>query len=110
MLARYGLTEKDLKSRVALELDLMRLVEVRLRPTVSIDNKTIESYYNHELLPQLRQSGAKEVPLAEVSPRIKELLTQEKVSQLLTAWLHTLRAGSEIHTATFAPDSGSPPR
>ena len=110
VLARYGLTEKEVKRRVALELDLMRLVDVRLRPTVSIDSKSIESYYNQELLPQLRQSGAKEVPLAEVSPRIKELLTQEKVSQLLATWLHTLRAGSEIHTATFATDSGGQPR
>ena len=101
-LARYGLTEPELKSRVALELDLMRLVDARLRPTVQIDAKSIESYYNQELLPQIRQSGAKDVPLAEVTPKIKELLTQKKMNQLLTAWLQSLRAGSDIHSDATA--------
>ncbi len=45
----------------------MSLVDSRLRPTVKIDSKSIESYYQQELLPQLRQSGAQNVPLAEVS-------------------------------------------
>jgi hypothetical protein len=98
VLHRYGLTEGGVQHHVALQLDLLRLVDARLRPNVNIDSKTIESYYNQELLPQLRQSGAKEVPLAEVSPRIKELLTQQKVNQLLVAWLQNLRSGSEIQT------------
>jgi hypothetical protein len=72
---------------------------------VTIDSKSIESYYNQELLPQLRQSGAQDVPLAEVTPQIKELLTEQKVSRLLTAWLQNLRAGSEIHTEIPSQDS-----
>ena len=92
----YRLTEESLKNRVAAELDLMRLVDARLRPSVTIDSKSIESYYKQELLPQLRQSGGQNVPLAEVTAKIKELLTQKKISQLLTAWLQNLRAGSEI--------------
>jgi len=104
-LTRYGLTERDLKNRVALQLDLLRLVDARLRPTVQIDSKSIESYYNQELLPQLRQSGAQQIPLAQASPKIKELLTQRKIDQLLTAWLQTLRTGSEIRTQPATPDS-----
>jgi hypothetical protein len=87
------------------QIELMRLVETRLRPSVSIDSKSIESYYNQELLPQLRQSGAQDVPLAEATPQIKELLTEQKVNQLLTGWLQSLRAGSEIRTTASSPDS-----
>jgi hypothetical protein len=104
-LSRYGLTEKELENRVALQLDLLRLVDARLRPTVQIDSKSIESYYNQELLPQLRQSGAQQIPLAQASPKIKELLTQRKIDQLLTAWLQTLRTGSEIRTQLATLDS-----
>ena len=104
-LTRYGLTDKELEHRVALQLDVMRLVDARLRPTVQIDSKSIESYYNQELLPQLRQSGAQQIPLAQASPKIKELLTQRKIDQLLTAWLQTLRTGSEIRTQLATPDS-----
>jgi hypothetical protein len=105
-LARYGLTEAGLRKRVALQVDLMGLVDSRLRPNVIIDSKSIESYYNQELLPQLRQSGAQQVPLAEVTPKIKELLTQQKMNQMLVAWLQDLRSGSKIRTQTGPPDSG----
>lgn len=105
LLARYGLTQEELQQRVALQLELTRLVDIHLRPGVDIDAQTIESYYNHELLPQLRQSGAKEVPLAEVTPKIKELLTEQKVNQLLVAWLQNLRSDSEIQTEEPASDS-----
>jgi hypothetical protein len=84
----------------------MGLVDARLRPNIEIDSKSVESYYNQELLPQLRQSGAQDVPLAEVTPKIKDLLTQQKMNQLLTAWLQNLRSGSEIHTESASPDSG----
>ena len=103
-LFRYSLTEKEFENRVALQLDLMRLVDARLRPTVQIDSKSIESYYNQEFLPKLRQSGAQQIPLAQAGPKIKELLTQRKIDQLLTAWLQTLRTGSEIRTQLATPD------
>ncbi len=104
-LARYGLTEDELKKRVALQVDIMGLVDARLRPNVIIDSKSIESYYNQELLPQLRQSGAQQVPLAEVTPKIKELLTQQKMNQMLVAWLQDLRSGSRIRTETESAES-----
>jgi peptidyl-prolyl cis-trans isomerase SurA len=104
LLAQCGLQEKELKVRIAQQLELMRLVDDRLRPSVQIDAKSVEAYYNQSLLPQLRQSGAKAVPLAEAIPKIKELLTQQKVNQLLTAWLQNLRADSEIHSP-FSPSA-----
>jgi hypothetical protein len=90
---------------MALQVDLMGLVAARLRPNIVIDSKSIESYYNQELLPQLRQAGAKQVPLAEVSPKIKELLTQQKMNQMLVAWLEDLRSGSRIRTETGSAES-----
>jgi len=104
-LSRYGLTEDEVRRRVALQQDLLGLVDARLRPNVIIDSKSIESYYNQELLPQLRQSGAQQVPLAEVMPKIKELLTQQKMNQMLVAWLHDLRSGSRISTETETQES-----
>jgi hypothetical protein len=106
LLDRYRLKEESLKSRVAVELDLLRLVDARLRPSVTVDSKSIESYYNQELLPQLHQSGAQNVPLAEVTTKIRELLTQKKINQLLKAWLQTLRAGSEIRAEALTTSGG----
>jgi len=95
-LARYGLTEKMLIAHVQQQIDLMRLVDAHLRPTVQIDSKTIEAYYRDKFVPQLKQSGAADVPLADVSARIRELLTQEKVSELMVSWLQSLRSESKV--------------
>jgi hypothetical protein len=104
-LARYGLTENDLRKRVTLQVDLMGLVDARLRPSVVIDSKSIEGYYNQELLPQLQHSGAQQAPLAEVTPKIKELLTQQKMNEMLVAWLQDLRSGSRISKETGSQES-----
>ncbi len=107
LLAAHHLTEDELRRRVTLQLELSRLVDAHLRPSANISSKSIESYYQQELLPQLHQSGAKEVPLAEVSPKIKELLTQQKITELLVTWLDTLRAGSEIHIEPYLSSNDS---
>ena len=96
VLARFRLAEKDLAAHVEQEIDLMRLVDARLRPAVQIDSKTVEAYYREKFVPQLKQSGAGEVPLADVSGRIRELLTQEKVNELMVSWLQSLRSESKV--------------
>jgi peptidyl-prolyl cis-trans isomerase SurA len=95
-LARYGLTEKMLIAHVEQQIDVMRLVDAHLRPTVQIDSKTIEAYYRDKFVPQLKQSGGGDVPLADVSAKIRELLTQEKVSELMVSWLQSLRSESKV--------------
>jgi hypothetical protein len=61
-----------------------------------VNASSIEAYYRGEFLPQLRQSGVKDVPLVAVTPKIEELLAQKRVNELLTAWLRDLRGQSEI--------------
>jgi peptidyl-prolyl cis-trans isomerase SurA len=95
-LARYGLTQKMLIAHVQQQIDLMRLVDAHLRPAVQIDSKTIEAYYRDKFVPQLKQSGAGDVALADVSAQIRELLTQEKVSELMVSWLQSLRSESKV--------------
>jgi SurA-like protein len=98
VLSQYGITQTSLEGYLEMQINLMRQVDTRFRPSVDIDSRSIESYYNQELLPQLRQAGTGDVPMAEAIARIKELLTQRKMSEMLTAWLQNLRAGSDIHS------------
>jgi peptidyl-prolyl cis-trans isomerase SurA len=97
LLARYHITEKDILAHVRQQIDVMRLVDARLRPAVQIDAKSIEAYYRDQFVPKLKQSGASEVPLAEVSAKIRELLTEQKVSEMLVSWLQTLHSEGQVH-------------
>jgi len=96
VLSRYGVTEKDLVAHVQQQIDLMRLVDAHLRPAVQIDSKTIEAYYREKFVPQLKESVVAEVPSADVTAKIRELLTQEKVNELLVSWLQSLRSESKL--------------
>jgi peptidyl-prolyl cis-trans isomerase SurA len=96
MLSRFGLSEKDLLAHVQQQIDLMRLVDAHLRPAVQIDSKTIEAYYREKFVPQLKPSVAPEIPSADVAAKIRELLTQEKVNELLVSWLQSLRSESKV--------------
>jgi peptidyl-prolyl cis-trans isomerase SurA len=108
LLARYHITEKDIFARVRQQIDVMRLVDARLRPAVQIDAKSIEAYYRDQFVPKLRQIGASEVPLAEVSAKIRELLTQQKVSEMLVSWLQTLRSEGQVRIPGVTPSSIDP--
>jgi hypothetical protein len=108
LLAQYHLVEKDLYAHVRQEIDLMRLVDVRLRPAVQIDSKSIEAYYRDQFVPKLKQAGSSEVPLAEVSSKIRELLTQEKVSELLVSWLQTLRSEGHVNIPGVSSPANDP--
>lgn len=96
VLNRFGLTDKMVMAHVREQIDLMRLVDAHLRPAVQIDSKSVEAYYREKFVPQLKQSGADEVPLADVSAKIRELLTQEKVNELMVSWLQSLRSESRV--------------
>ncbi len=108
LLLQHHLTEADLLAHVRQQIDVMRLVDARLRPTVEIDSKSIEAYYREQFVPKLKQSGASEVPLAEVSGKIRELLTQEKVSELLVSWLQTLRSEGQVRIPGVTPSANDP--
>ena len=95
-LQRYGLTQSLLEKRLSEEIQLMRLVEDRLRPSIQIDQKAVEIYYHDQLLPELKRAGTAAKPLTEVYGRIKNLLAEQKMNELLSGWLASLRSGSRI--------------
>jgi SurA N-terminal domain len=102
-LQRYGLTQSALEKHLGDQIRLMKLVEDRLRPSIQIDQAAVESYYHDRLLPEMTRAGSSATPLTEVFGRIKDLLAEQKMNELLSGWLTSLRSGSHILT----PESSS---
>jgi hypothetical protein len=96
-LHRYGLTQSEVDERITDQLEILRFIDVRLRPTVHVDRRSVEDYYREKLLPQLKEKGAKEAPLVEVGRQIEEILSQQLMDTLLSELLRDLRQQSEIH-------------
>ncbi len=95
-LLRYRLSDEDVAEQLSTQLDVLRFVELKFRPNIQVDRRAIQDYYLQHLIPELHKRGAREVPLNEVSDQIRELLVQQRIDELLSAWLVTLRAQAEV--------------
>ncbi len=102
-LASYGLTPDMLRDHLRTEVRMMNFVEVRLRPNVHVQPEEVEAYYKNQLLPDLQRTGTPIVASNEAEPRIRELLVQQRMDEVLDAWLHNLRQQAEIHSTVPIP-------
>ncbi|HZD31430.1 MAG TPA: SurA N-terminal domain-containing protein [Candidatus Angelobacter sp.] len=103
VLAAYNLTERDIEGQLRTETQMMNFVEIRLRPNVHVQPEEVEAYYRAQILPDMEKAGVKVVTLQEVSPRIRELLVQQHMDELLDAWLHNLRQQTPVHSTVPLP-------
>jgi hypothetical protein len=97
----YGLTEDVIAAHLKDEVQVMNFIDVQLRPNVRIQDADVQAYYQAKLVPDLKQNGARQIPLDEIAPKIRELLVQQHMDEMLDAWLHNLRQQSRIQT--FVP-------
>jgi hypothetical protein len=57
----------------------------------------------------MREKRARPAPLAEVTPQIREILTQQKLTDLTATWLQTLRAQANIQINVHLPEAAAKP-
>jgi SurA N-terminal domain len=96
-LAAYGLDEASLTARLETQLRTLNFLDSRLRPSIVIDRAAVETYYKNTLLPEVQKSGATQPPAYnDVQHDIREILTQQKIDEMLVTWLHNLRQQSRI--------------
>lgn len=108
LLASYGLSEADLKEHLQTEFQTMNFIEVRLRPTVHVQDEDVEAYYRDQLIPDLQKTGGTVIAFPDVAPRIRELLTQQRMDEMLDAWLHNLRQQADIQSTVAIPGVNAP--
>ena len=93
-LAHYKVTEGDIRGHIETELNQLRLIDLRLRPTVQVDAESVRNYYQQQLLPKL--PPGQHLSLQEATPTIRELLIQQKIDKSLGSWLEVLRSQAKI--------------
>lgn len=96
LLSRLGLQEHELDSYLKLESSILRFVDFRFRPFVTVSDREIQAYYETRLTPQLREAGADLPQLTEVWGKIEELLREEKINVVLDQWIKEIRRNSRI--------------
>ncbi|HEX3741389.1 MAG TPA: hypothetical protein VHV29_16955, partial [Terriglobales bacterium] len=66
----------------------------RFRASIQIPESEIAKYYREQLVPKLPAPNS--LSVAAATPKIREILIQEKINQLLNSWLETLRSQAHI--------------
>jgi len=85
-------------------LEILRFIEERFRQGIHIAPEEIDSYYRQTLIPQYKAGQA--VPsLADVAPRIQEILLQRQVNALFDDWLKSLRKQGDVEVLDPALES-----
>ncbi len=106
LLARYGLSDDDIEERVRVVLDIERFINLRFRPNIHIDPRTIEAYYRTTLVPRIEAEHGQMVSLKDASQGIEDELVQERINEGVGAYLKTLRSQSHIQRMTTPAPEG----
>ncbi len=97
LLKCYDVSNDDLVREPKKQVELLRFIELRLRPSVRVTQEDIQEYYRDKLVPELQRKGITPEPLEKLRPRIREVLVQERMQPVLDAWVANLRNQSVIH-------------
>lgn len=94
-LSAHGLTALDVQNYMRARSEILGFIENRFRAGIRVPQEDVERYYRDTLAPQYA-AGAAVPPLSAVSARIEEILLQQQVSSLFSAWLDNLRKQGDV--------------
>jgi hypothetical protein len=95
-LTRYGLSMAELRELVANQLEILQFTEFRVRPLVRVSRAEVEDYYSSTLAPQVMAQGQTPEPIEQMTPKIRDLLVEQKMNREIENWLENLRAQSTV--------------
>jgi len=84
------------EQRWAQRMAILHFIDLRFRSGIRIAPDQISAYYEKTLVPALAKDHQTAPPLADLSPRIQEILLQQQVSGLFQDWLGSLRDEGNI--------------
>ena len=108
-LAANNLSESDVIDHWRQRMQILRFIDVRFRAGIRISNQEVTDYYQKSIVPSYQKEKQKLPAEETLAPRIREVLLQQHVNELLRDWLQTLRAeGSvQILEPAYGQSSGS---
>jgi hypothetical protein len=90
-----GLSEQQVRDKIATQIHLTNYLDSRFRPSVQVDAKAIEDFYNSAVLPRAKARGQEPPSLEASRDVIQEALIQQSIDAQADQWLKESR--SRIH-------------
>jgi hypothetical protein len=94
-IARYKLTDDQLKRELLWQLTVLRFIDQRFRPGVLVTDEDAAAYYRDHRA-ELQKAYPQNNSLETLTPKIRETLTGERINQAFDEWLAETRRGVRI--------------
>ena len=91
-----GLSDSEVRGIVASQLYLSNYLDSRFRPSVQVDPKAIEGFYENAVVPQAKARGQEPPSLDAARDAIQEALVQSGINDQAEKWLKESRARLHI--------------
>ena len=95
-LAQLGFNDGPLRELIRRAAIVQSYVATRFGPFVRPTSQEVETYWQRELVPQLKADGKPVPPLAEVRAKVEALLRERKLSAEIDRWTAELAKRAEI--------------
>ena len=89
-LARYGLSENDLREQLLWQLTVLAFIDQRFQAGAVVTDEDVRSYYDQHLA-DLRRQDPQANNYEALEPQIRKLLEGERVNQSFNQWLSQAR-------------------
>lgn len=89
-LARYGLSEEQLRSQLLWQLTVLQFIDQRFRPEVYVSDEEVRAYYDQHQA-ELRKQHPENSTFDALKEQIRQLLEGEQINQKFLAWLDEAR-------------------
>jgi hypothetical protein len=86
-----GLDDSEIRRIIGAQLYLSNYLDSRFRPSVQIDPKAIEDFYQSAVLPVAKTRGQEPPSLEAARDSIQEALIQQKINEQADRWLKESR-------------------
>jgi hypothetical protein len=90
-----GLSEQQVRDKIATQIHLTNYLDSRFRPSVQVDAKAIEDFYKSAVLPRAKARGQEPPSLEASRDVIQEALIEQSIDAQAEQWLKESR--SRIH-------------
>jgi hypothetical protein len=97
-----GLTDEDIRRMQKSQLYLSNYLDTRFRPTIQVDERAIEDFYQTEVIPRAQSQGQTPPTLEEARDYIQEVLVQGAINEQTDKWLKESR--SRVRVEKMLPE------
>jgi hypothetical protein len=105
-LAKYGLTEDQLRKYLLWQLTVLRFIDQRFRPGVLVTDDDVRAYYEQHR-EELQKAYPQNNSIEALDAKIREIIVGERVNQAFEEWLEQTRARTRIEYRNAAFREGA---